>query len=965
MKNTFLIPVLILLLLPLLGASQGWEKFYDGIDDAVAPIANSTADGGLVMFGAQVIEGTSPVEKRAYLIKLDADGVVEWEYFDNERAGTFLYPYDVIATSTGDFVLSFLHSFSFNGEHNVVVLNISPGGTVNWEYNLTDTNSVGIAEVIELSNGDFAMAGIFSDTSLNQNGYNLYQLNAAGELQWEEEIVVNTSNISILVSELIQDSNDDLVLVGVQAFIGSPSQDILMFKYDTLGNEIFSLAYQKPAIEYPAELLEDTDGGYLVGSNVFELGGAGYLSLLKVDNLGNELWYKQYAGIGEEARINGLELGVENGLVISGSKKTTTNEFFDYYLLKLDALGEEEWLKEYGRDMDDVNAALLTHDQGYYLAGTSIKNNVSVGYVVKTDVNGISFSNELSGVVYNDPNFNCERDTLENGLQNWLVTATKGDNVFYSLSDSMGNYSFLLDTGIYQIETVPISFYWNVCINNFEVDFQGFNQLSNEDIGAQTFIDCPLMNVSIGAPFIRRCFPNTYYVNYCNLGTQLAEDASIEVTLDSFMTFLGSSFPLEMQVDNVLTFDLGDVEVGECGAFTVDVLLGDPDNNCEELPLGFTNCIEARIFPDTLCNIIPLFSGASVDVGAVCTGDSIRFTITNVGTAAMSTASEYIVIEDDVILMIGTVDLGINETEVVSVPTNGSTFRMEVAQEINHPGSSMPSTSVENCGASGTDFSIGFINQFSPDDADNFIDIDCQQNIGSYDPNDKIGYPLGYTDEHFINRGQALDYQIRFQNTGTDTAFNVVIRDTLTELLDLATVRPGISSHDYIYDITPEGIITFRFENIQLPDSTVNLEGSNGFVRFKVEQVADLDYGSVINNSAAIYFDFNAPIITNTTVHTVQQPLLTTAIVDPVENQPWNVSVFPNPFESQVFFRVEGLKTEQSTFQLYNINGQLIHSSEFAGQEYQVNASALTSGMYFFRILSNDTLVATGKIVRQ
>lgn len=950
--------------MPILLQAQGWEKFYGDSEYLSVKASKATDDGGLVMFGAQSIDGAPASIKRPFVIKLDVNGVVEWEYYDDVRTGTFVFPQDIVATSDGNYVLSFLYNNDQPDPNNVVVLNISPSGTLNWEYNFNDTPTYGVSKVIELDNGEFVVAGIFRDSAAI-NGLSLYQINATGNLVWEDQIVIDSSNISVYVSEVIQDGNGDIVLVGYQAFIGTPAQDIFIYKYDALGNLIYNQTYAKPGIEYPSEVLEDRDGGYLIGSFASEFGSSSYLSLLKVDSNGNELWYKQYDNIGTNSRINGLELGADNGLVISGTIESPANSFFDFYLQKLSADGELEWQKTYGRELEEINVSLHSDTLGYYLVGTSQRNGFELAYVVRTDVNGVSFSNELSGVVYNDESYTCELLPDEMSLQNWLVSATKGSDVFYSISDTNGAYSFLLDTGDYQIQTFPTSDYWGVCNNNFVVTFDSLNQTETENIGGQVIINCPLMDVSIGAPFLRRCFPNRYFVNYCNLGAALAKESYIEVTLDSFMTYINSSIPLSSQNGNVLTFELGDVEISQCGDFTIDVQLGDVSNNCEELPLGFTNCIQAHIFPDSLCNVLPSWSGASLDVGVVCTGDSVIFTITNVGTAPMAEASEYIVIEDDVILMIGTVILNPNEIQQFAYATNGATYRMEVAQEVDHPGFDMPSSSIENCGPDNANFSIGFVNIFSQNDANNFIDIDCQQNIGSYDPNDKIGYPLGYTDAHLITRGQELEYQIRFQNTGTDTAFNVVIRDTLSEFLDLSTVRPGISSHDYTYSVTPEGIITFRFENIQLPDSTVNLEGSNGFVRFKIAQVSNLPFGTEINNSAGIYFDFNSPIITNTTLHTIQEPFVTTVSIDELENKDWNVSAFPNPFDEYVNFRIDGLVTKKSIFNLYNINGQLIQSREFFGQQYEMEASKLTGGMYFFNIQSNGEIIATGKIIKQ
>ncbi len=54
-----------------------------------------------------------------------------------------------------------------------------------------------------------------------------------------------------------------------------------------------------------------------------------------------------------------------------------------------------------------------------------------------------------------------------------------------------------------------------------------------------------------------------------------------------------------------------------------------------------------------------------------------------------------------------------------------------------------------------------------------------------------------------------------------------------------------------------------------MPDSTTNEVESHGFIKFKVNQIPNLAEGIVLENNAGIYFDFNDPIITNTTQHTI------------------------------------------------------------------------------------------------
>src|SRR5690606_17103611 len=109
-----------------------------------------------------------------------------------------------------------------------------------------------------------------------------------------------------------------------------------------------------------------------------------------------------------------------------------------------------------------------------------------------------------------------------------------------------------------------------------------------------------------------------------------------------------------------------------------------------------------------------------------------------------------------------------------------------------------------------------------------------------------------------------LHYKIRFQNTGTYYAENVAILDTLSEHLDPATIHGVIASHDYRIDFLHNKYLVFYFDNIFLPDSFTNEAASHGYVSFFIKQRPQLPHGTVIDNSAAIYFDYNEPIITNT-----------------------------------------------------------------------------------------------------
>ncbi len=185
--------------------------------------------------------------------------------------------------------------------------------------------------------------------------------------------------------------------------------------------------------------------------------------------------------------------------------------------------------------------------------------------------------------------------------------------------------------------------------------------------------------------------------------------------------------------------------------------------------------------------------------------------------------------------------------------------------------------------------------------------MSCVVVANSYDPNDKTGFPLGYGNKHNIDQNQDLTYKIRFQNTGNDTAFVVVIRDTIDiRYLDMESIEFGASSHAYKPMLYDKNIVQFTFNPIFLPDSFRNEAASNGFVQFRIKQKKDVPIGTKIENSAGIYFDYNAPIITNLATHTISKPIFNTVKTIEIINQTVLVEVSPNPFETETTFHIVG-----------------------------------------------------------
>ncbi len=225
----------------------------------------------------------------------------------------------------------------------------------------------------------------------------------------------------------------------------------------------------------------------------------------------------------------------------------------------------------------------------------------------------------------------------------------------------------------------------------------------------------------------------------------------------------------------------------------------------------------------------------------------------------------------------------------------------------------------------------------------------------SFDPNDKLAEPSG-----MIDPGILIYYTIRFQNTGNAVAYNVIIRDTLDQNLEINSLQLTGASHPMNFVMDGNGVANFIFYNIMLPDSGSDLLGSNGFVSFCIKVKADLSPFTVVNNRAGIIFDINVPIITNTTADTIQMPLG----VNGVNAEPYYLSVFPNPAFENVVINFSKDDQEKAELNIYSVEGKLMFYKNNITSKELINISTLPSGIYFCRLQTSKGL-STMKIIKQ
>ena len=346
--------------------------------------------------------------------------------------------------------------------------------------------------------------------------------------------------------------------------------------------------------------------------------------------------------------------------------------------------------------------------------------------------------------------------------------------------------------------------------------------------------------------------------------------------------------------------------------------------------------------------------------------DTVEFTLKNIGLRDQKDWGHSIIYVDELILKKDSFKLTVGNSRIFKYKLNtNKVFTAEVFNSNYHPVTPILIRHNDLCANKRPMIPQNAALNFSRHDEAKEYEEACTIVRGSYDPNIKSVQPVGMFAEHYTATGTELKYRIDFQNTGTDTAFRVVLIDTLSSFLDIASFVPGVSSHPYSVEFGGRAV-KFIFDPIRLIDSGTNEPASHGYVHFKIKHITGISPKTKIENKADIYFDYNAPIRTNAVFNTIFD---TIQIYVPkgenaiTENHKTTILVFPNPTTDKFFIQMSE-PVKYLSLEIYDMQGRLIKSVPSSNnQTIEVSAQGMTQGIYHIRCMSGEKLVVVKKVM--
>ncbi|MFN0174411.1 MAG: hypothetical protein ACKVU0_07190 [Saprospiraceae bacterium] len=803
-------------------------------------------DGNFYAVGSRTV-GSAP--SKIWLLKIGTDAQIIWEKtytlnnndFEEHGFGLSILP-------DGNLIITGVQRSDdvFDPEMALALKTDAQGNQV-WKRTYANVTAVFDATPV----GNNIMLVGWSDYTGSTDGGQILLVNSNGILQWKLPIeVVNQTK----VRRIFPTSDGKLLLVGRSNAIGVGFEGIFLRKIELDGSEIWQktedLSWEEPYsfsssdfYNRPLGAAQQPDGSIWITHPTEYYAD---IALLHFSATGDLLAKKIYGSPNTQELPYSLQILTDGKILLSG--EASGSDFpinYQGFAMLTDPNGLELWRHYYGTNSSSerlFGSATLSNGDLLFVGGSNQQAGggaeLSDGWLLRTESDGNALPWAIQGKIVIDLNNNCQEDPGEPPARHWFVNVS--DSVVHTLNTD--------DNGLFELRTsdgnVIVSAFspaaqagiWTFCQNDFPVLNDAAHPLANVTFFVQsTDGGCPHTEVSVTQPDLHRCDTSRFFVTVQNHGAGPSNGLLLEVKLDPELGLVSAS---ESYAQNGQTF-----------AFSVDPMSGFASKTIEiraklscDVQMSATHAIVANISPIECATD---WDGPIFRIDGRCEGSDVKFEMQNIGGGGASASTFYRIMADDLLFGSSTaIDLPSNApAEVLLLPADGHTWRVELLQAPGYPALSLPSATVEGCGTGANGLhSIAFRNAWRFDDSAPEVSAVLAPNTSGLA--DKIAEAThGFGLYNFIDDKDWLEFTARFENPLPIQANGVEFRFTFSPTLDVRTFQPLAWNAPVSFELDNNGAI-----HVKMPDAILDTSGLDAvaMLRFRIHPLPEVppDSGS-------------------------------------------------------------------------------------------------------------------------
>lgn len=788
------------------------------------------------------------------LMKIDSIGNLIWsKSYGFKNPQHWEIGYSLFFMSDGNMIIAGdAGKDAYFDNRNAILIKVDQGGNQIWKQYYQDI--AGLKDIQSEGNGfitvgyqDREAAILHVDSVGNEINKSYFQISGESVLH-----------------KIIPTSDNGYIMIGRANNIGAGYQGGFIARVNAEDELLWYRIFETGTREYnfrditkwyrpPMGVYQDTTGAIWIADSYDR-----QIGLFEFDTAGNQIDRKVYGQSYKEEWPTSLMPTTDGGWLMTGVFEQDSS-----FAIKVNALGKQEWLKYYGRA--NYNGYLLSaaESKDHYLLSGMISENQNMsptdGWLLGIEKDGNPFPFTIHLSMHYDEEGDCEYAPGDRPISGWFITATDSVRTTKLITDLQGN-------AIYQTDAYENRFvygkqntkHFELCNDTIWTHTSDLNPELTEINLAHSISNCAEIEVGLSQPDLVQCDTSGFWITLTNHGIQPSDTTKLRFEYDNSLTLIEFSEDYSIVPGGVLvTIPPMEAIGGDYRIFGKVVL------SCE-VQLGATHRMKAILLSP---NCEPEYNGPRYAISSTCSGEQIRFLLSNEGGGGSLAQTAYnlyvndlpMIHEQAIILPEG------GNNIIFEFPADGRTWRMELLPDPAEPNQRKRVATVEGCGRLNTGlFNVGFTNGFSSGPADiKSSEVFAMNTVGI--PNAIIEAMPGMLDGNVISMLEPLEFTAHAKNNTGHIVHEVVFDLNFVRGFNITTFHILASNENVILELIDNATLRATMKNLIL------LPGDDALIRFRVEPQDSLmatQNGTRLLIQGNAFFEGEGPVVLSSADHT-------------------------------------------------------------------------------------------------